>query len=141
MDEKRICFFFQAEDGIRAPRVTGVQTCALPISGAPGPPGPPGALGPLGPSGALGSPEDSNWTFGPANGSGPVLSPVPAGAAWLPAWPLGTWPVKPKGLPGPVASAGAGSSARMPPGAVTGGCTAMLEVSLDGSSTRAVIPP
>src|SRR6266487_4744928 len=28
------CFFFQAEDGIRDGRVTGVQTCALPISGA-----------------------------------------------------------------------------------------------------------
>src|SRR6266581_5270647 len=27
-------FFFQAEDGIRDGRVTGVQTCALPISGA-----------------------------------------------------------------------------------------------------------
>src|SRR6266404_8438616 len=27
-------FFFQAEDGIRAKLVTGVQTCALPISGA-----------------------------------------------------------------------------------------------------------
>src|SRR6266849_8764239 len=26
------CFFFQAEDGIRAPLVTGGQTCALPIS-------------------------------------------------------------------------------------------------------------
>src|SRR5438874_6530761 len=25
------CFFFQAEDGIRALYVTGVQTCALPI--------------------------------------------------------------------------------------------------------------
>src|SRR5438876_945127 len=25
-------FFFQAEDGIRVGRVTGVQTCALPIS-------------------------------------------------------------------------------------------------------------
>src|SRR5271170_1799504 len=25
-------FFFQAEDGIRVPLVTGVQTCALPIS-------------------------------------------------------------------------------------------------------------
>src|SRR5690348_17631079 len=33
-------FFFQAEDGIRDGRVTGVQTCALPISlnGAPIPP-------------------------------------------------------------------------------------------------------
>src|SRR5690625_7706134 len=28
-----IVFFFQAEDGIRDGHVTGVQTCALPISG------------------------------------------------------------------------------------------------------------
>src|SRR5438105_5558888 len=28
----RLFFFFQAEDGIRDPLVTGVQTCALPIS-------------------------------------------------------------------------------------------------------------
>src|SRR5688500_20231162 len=28
------CFFFQAEDGIRDYKVTGVQTCALPISPA-----------------------------------------------------------------------------------------------------------
>src|SRR5699024_11310151 len=28
-------FFFQAEDGIRDRNVTGVQTCALPISGSP----------------------------------------------------------------------------------------------------------
>src|SRR5256885_15926419 len=27
-----ICFFFQAEDGIRDYKVTGVQTCALPIA-------------------------------------------------------------------------------------------------------------
>src|SRR5699024_12057362 len=27
----RLCFFFQAEDGIRDRNVTGVQTCALPI--------------------------------------------------------------------------------------------------------------
>src|SRR5690625_4846562 len=31
-------FFFQAEDGIRDGHVTGVQTCALPISPAPGGP-------------------------------------------------------------------------------------------------------
>src|SRR5260370_42288883 len=31
-----IFFFFQAEDGIRDSSVTGVQTCALPISFAPG---------------------------------------------------------------------------------------------------------
>src|SRR5690554_321814 len=35
-------FFFQAEDGIRDADVTGVQTCALPISGSPPwPPRPP----------------------------------------------------------------------------------------------------
>ena len=28
-----LSFFFQAEDGIRDTSVTGVQTCALPISG------------------------------------------------------------------------------------------------------------
>src|SRR5690625_7381570 len=33
-------FFFQAEDGIRDGHVTGVQTCALPISVAPPTPGP-----------------------------------------------------------------------------------------------------
>src|SRR5216683_8451570 len=33
-------FFFQAEDGIRDLIVTGVQTCALPISGQPGHDGP-----------------------------------------------------------------------------------------------------
>src|SRR2546430_3849462 len=32
------CFFFQAEDGIRYLTVTGVQTCALPISQAGSPP-------------------------------------------------------------------------------------------------------
>src|SRR3989441_1883428 len=38
-------FFFQAEDGIRDKLVTGVQTCALPISPLPRVPGkaPPGA--------------------------------------------------------------------------------------------------
>src|SRR5918996_3148624 len=29
-----VFFFFQAEDGIRDYKVTGVQTCALPISGS-----------------------------------------------------------------------------------------------------------
>src|SRR6266536_3259210 len=33
---RRSLFFFQAEDGIRDPLVTGVQTCALPISGESG---------------------------------------------------------------------------------------------------------
>src|SRR5690606_40772507 len=32
LDDDRFFFFFQAEDGIRDFHVTGVQTCALPIS-------------------------------------------------------------------------------------------------------------
>ena len=32
LEEFRVDFFFQAEDGIRDHCVTGVQTCALPIS-------------------------------------------------------------------------------------------------------------
>src|SRR5256886_3822478 len=42
MDESllRSFFFFQAEDGIRDLTVTGVQTCALPISSAISTPGP-----------------------------------------------------------------------------------------------------
>src|SRR6266850_2876979 len=32
MARRRFVFFFQAEDGIRDYKVTGVQTCALPIS-------------------------------------------------------------------------------------------------------------
>src|SRR5256885_8803141 len=33
LDYRRVFFFFQAEDGIRDYKVTGVQTCALPICG------------------------------------------------------------------------------------------------------------
>src|SRR2546422_6598807 len=36
--EDFLFFFFQAEDGIRDVAVTGVQTCALPISSVDGPP-------------------------------------------------------------------------------------------------------
>src|SRR5215475_15899951 len=36
MGEGVLFFFFQAEDGIRDFHVTGVQTCALPISAIPG---------------------------------------------------------------------------------------------------------
>src|SRR5438876_6537556 len=34
ISQSTYAFFFQAEDGIRDGRVTGVQTCALPISAA-----------------------------------------------------------------------------------------------------------
>src|SRR5690606_39484445 len=34
LKHKSVVFFFQAEDGIRGFHVTGVQTCALPISRA-----------------------------------------------------------------------------------------------------------
>src|SRR5256885_5727576 len=36
-DGPRLFFFFQAEDGIRDYKVTGIQTCALPISPPPNP--------------------------------------------------------------------------------------------------------
>src|SRR2546422_4161855 len=36
IDDSFFFFFFQAEDGIRDVAVTGVQTCALPISPPPG---------------------------------------------------------------------------------------------------------
>src|SRR5688500_19093697 len=36
MNNNVFLFFFQAEDGIRYYKVTGVQTCALPISATPG---------------------------------------------------------------------------------------------------------
>src|SRR5215813_5771546 len=35
MNKMSLFFFFQAEDGIRDADVTGVQTCALPISNKP----------------------------------------------------------------------------------------------------------
>src|SRR6202521_6136958 len=35
LDSSFVLFFFQAEDGIRYSEVTGVQTCALPISPSP----------------------------------------------------------------------------------------------------------
>src|SRR5947209_18632753 len=46
-----LCFFFQAEDGIRDIGVTGVQTCALPISRSPLPPASQGKLRALRPGG------------------------------------------------------------------------------------------
>src|ERR1041384_8593084 len=46
------CFFFQAEDGIRDKLVTGVQTCALPIS----------VIGPLA--------DDKDDPLGPWRGNG-----------------------------------------------------------------------
>src|SRR5205823_9595343 len=57
-DEARMMdyFFFQAEDGIRDKLVTGVQTCALPISALSAPHRPQDVLkdrGARGPSGGL----------------------------------------------------------------------------------------
>src|SRR5256885_16681958 len=46
LNDGLLFFFFQAEDGIRDYKVTGVQTCALPISAAPRPRPPAHALRP-----------------------------------------------------------------------------------------------
>src|SRR5690606_8128099 len=55
-------FFFQAEDGIRDFHVTGVQTCALPISPSSPPSSPPPSpsppLSPFPVSGGVGSPPE-----------------------------------------------------------------------------------
>src|SRR2546425_8689517 len=53
-------FFFQAEDGIRDKLVTGVQTCALPISRSPEPPAPPPTHGGT-PVGSLHVPRKLSW--------------------------------------------------------------------------------
>src|SRR5436190_7459210 len=57
-------FFFQAEDGIRDHCVTGVQTCALPISPARPPTMPPTAAPPIA------------EMIGPARASGPRIGAV-----------------------------------------------------------------
>src|SRR5258708_3583481 len=56
-------FFFQAEDGIRDDLVTGVQTCALPISGC----GSPGANQNPFPGGTVSFPGNSFWVALPQN--------------------------------------------------------------------------
>src|SRR4051794_41552449 len=58
-------FFFQAEDGIRDGRVTGVQTCALPICFAPPPSRSPALSAPL-----------TSERSACAAGARPVRSPV-----------------------------------------------------------------
>src|SRR2546430_6153744 len=59
-------FFFQAEDGIRDLTVTGVQTCALPILGAPPVQGPQTVAPPAGRSSTAWAltPLD-DWIFAP----------------------------------------------------------------------------
>src|SRR6266498_5370561 len=69
-------FFFQAEDGIRDADVTGVQTCALPISGRP-------------PSAAPASPAREDMARGPGHPGGggraaPPAAPRQAAAAARP---------------------------------------------------------
>src|SRR3989441_9041409 len=56
-------FFFQAEDGIRDKLVTGVQTCALPISACAPAPRATGAL--RGPSHGLGGRRASDGAYRP----------------------------------------------------------------------------
>src|SRR5687767_15863438 len=62
-----ICFFFQAEDGIRDKLVTGVQTCALPIS-------------PLGQFERAAQPDVLRVPLRPHDGGGRALRAEPAGA-------------------------------------------------------------
>src|SRR6266496_2185781 len=61
-------FFFQAEDGIRDLYVTGVQTCALPISGGQGPGAAPGS------GGGNGTGQGGSGTGAIGSGGGTTLS-------------------------------------------------------------------
>src|SRR5690606_40509048 len=64
-------FFFQAEDGIRDFHVTGVQTCALPISGSRTGAGCPGSSG----AGVPGSGSCSGGSKGSGSPSGGASGP------------------------------------------------------------------
>src|SRR5262249_47939510 len=127
----RNCFFFQAEGGIRCWSVTGVQTCALPISrlrqspcpaagspapaaarpvagGSPAPrpwqPAAPHAAPPAaGPGGsARAAPRPSP---GPPPSKGPCGSaPPPAGPSWTGAAAQTLWGCRPASPVGPIAS-------------------------------------
>src|SRR2546425_1900414 len=71
----RLFFFFQAEDGIRDKLVTGVQTCALPISR-------------IADSGSMKQPTTSSSTFSTARiihgaSSSERIQPTRAAGTWL----------------------------------------------------------
>src|SRR5688500_5910545 len=70
----QLFFFFQAEDGIRDYKVTGVQTCALPISSAPTALAPAAALKDEAPPG----PAPSRPASGPTAANGLLSSPSPS---------------------------------------------------------------
>src|SRR5580704_19069468 len=72
-NEAAAAFFFQAEGGIRDGRVTGVQTCALPIS--PGPAGT-GLAGTAGPEHS--QQQDRGTATGPDQGAEQLVRPAPA---------------------------------------------------------------
>src|SRR6266536_4898618 len=94
-------FFFQAEDGIRAPLVTGVQTCALPISRRAGHPGAPPPA-PTAVAGRAGADVDLVLAAGPAAVA--VPHPLPPGAG-RPAVP----PAAPDAVVSPPSPRGAGN--------------------------------
>src|SRR5215208_7790947 len=79
-------FFFQAEDGIRDGHVTGVQTCALPISAGcgsggsdvPEVPGPPAELTVPHVKGAADLAEDAGATPTPTPSADATETPTPA---------------------------------------------------------------
>src|SRR5256885_8091256 len=77
-------FFFQAEDGIRDYRVTGVQTCALPIYDATHHPDPRLLRHARSPSRGGGPVPDAGWTIWlPATARLPAI-PDAGGTVWLP---------------------------------------------------------
>src|ERR671919_1800966 len=83
-------FFFQAEDGIRYYKVTGIQTCALPISGGFGRRRPPSGGGVVGDAGCVvvgaGASLDGSGCTLTSGGSSSGMTSCPPGG------PFGSWP-------------------------------------------------
>src|SRR5215813_1248465 len=84
LSDYRGFFFFQAEDGIRDADVTGVQTCALPISGGTQPPA---GIPPLACTQTPDCPRNLACSAGfcslipPGGGTGGSLPPIPCASS------------------------------------------------------------
>src|SRR2546425_4287486 len=111
-------FFFQAEDGIRDKLVTGVQTCALPISCWPAEPG--GPARPWGPGGP----------GGPGNPSGPGG----------PTAPSVTWKGREWTCPEPGTGSGGMTTGQYEPRATPGGSVPTVLASLNVRTRAGTIP-
>src|SRR6266702_6629911 len=104
-----VFFFFQAEDGIRDGHVTGVQTCALPISSVLPARGSSGSEGVRPVSSGGWKTRTGGWKAAAGTGGDP-----PAGRSPRPAAPraAASWP----GTPGTAGMAAPAAADPVPPG-------------------------